>query len=98
MEDLSSEDSSISEELTSVIYTSLMSIMRLTFKQDEAAMDIDEEFEGNLEIDKGESDEKVKLKKFAAHIEYFKNEQQKACYALQNIYYFSNCRFYRLNF
>ena len=53
MEDLSSEDSSISEELTSVIYTSLMSMMRLTFKQDEAAMDIDEEFEGNLEIDKG---------------------------------------------
>ncbi|ORE23437.1 hypothetical protein BCV71DRAFT_167984, partial [Rhizopus microsporus] len=43
------------EELTSVIYTSLMSMMRLTFKQDEAAMDIDEEFEGNLEIDKGDN-------------------------------------------
>lgn len=57
MEDLSLEDSSISEERTSVIYTSLMSMMRLIFKQDEAAMEIDKEIAGGHEIDKGDKEQ-----------------------------------------
>ncbi|KAI7906747.1 uncharacterized protein BX663DRAFT_399897, partial [Cokeromyces recurvatus] len=53
--DLSLEDSENSDDQTAIVYSSLMSMMRLTFDRNEAAMEIDEEVINNFEVANGDT-------------------------------------------
>ncbi|KAI7901726.1 uncharacterized protein BX663DRAFT_437007 [Cokeromyces recurvatus] len=54
-EDLSLKDSENFDDQTVVVYSGLMSMMRLTFDRDEAAMEIDEEVINDFEVANGDT-------------------------------------------
>ncbi|KAI7899585.1 uncharacterized protein BX663DRAFT_440910 [Cokeromyces recurvatus] len=55
MEDLSSEDSENFDDQTAMVYFSLISMIRLTFDQDEAVMEIYEEVVNDFEVANGDT-------------------------------------------